>query len=189
MASSVLAALAAGSPRDFYHNAAELVSTTPLGAHFNALFTAAAPFLLRVPALDGAAASLNEVASLGSDAVARMLVAMALAYPLGAVQPWLPGAALRHLWSLAVGVYFVQYVFGVGYLHVLLPAAAVYVLLAVMRAVGVLAGSRHAVAAIAAFAYLIFRNLARLVRVRRGERARARARTRARARPHMQAAC
>jgi hypothetical protein len=160
MAASALAVFERVPP--LYRALQAYLAATPLNAGFESLFTAAAPLLARldVPALHAPVAFLEPL--VGSTSVAAMFVMFALAYPLGAVQPWLPGAALRHAWSAAWGFFFVQFVFGTGVLHVLLPAALVYVMLAVTRAVGALRGVRHLVAAFLIFVYLIFRNLARL---------------------------
>ena len=113
------------------------------------------------PSLIVAARSFNEAASLGDDRVARMLLSMALSYPLGLLTPYLPGSSLRHLWCLLVGVLLVQFVFGLGWVHLLFPSASVYFLLAVFRATGLARNYRHWIAALFSFAYLIYRHLSR----------------------------
>lgn len=112
------------------------------------------------PLID-AANQINSLASLGDERTARMLLSMVLAYPLGIITPSLPGASLRHLWSLLVGVLLVQFVFGVGWLHLFFPSAAVYLVLGFCRVTGLARHSRHVIAAILSFAYLIFRHLSR----------------------------
>ena len=143
-----------------YNVASTTAYGSPLGTSFRALFTAAAPFVVRVPALETVAELLEKGASL-HPTVSRMLVSMALAYPLGAVMPSLPRGTIRHLWTAVTGIILVQFVLGVDWLHVALPAAIVYVVMAVLRAGNLLRGHRHAIAAFIAFGYLIFRHLAR----------------------------
>jgi hypothetical protein len=113
------------------------------------------------PKLEAAADALNAGASLGDFKVARMLLCLFLAYPLGLLTPYLPSAHLRHLWCLIMGVLSVQCVFGAGWLHLMLPATAVYVATAFFRATGLLRGQGHWVAAVISFAYLIYRHLSR----------------------------
>ena len=121
-------------------------------------------FYTQVPlfsALEGYADVLNSAASLGDIKVARMLLCLALAYPLGVLTPYFPHSSLRHLWCLIMGVLCVQCVFGVGWLHLLIPSSAVYAVSWLFRATGVLPGLGHWVAAVISFSYLIFRHLSR----------------------------
>ena len=113
------------------------------------------------PAMASAGDYLNSAASLGDVKVARMMLCLFLAFPLALVTPSLPRAWLRHLWCLVLGVFFVQCVFGVGWLHLLLPSTAVYCTALFFRATGLLPGLGHWVAAFISFSYLLFRHLSR----------------------------
>ena len=105
--------------------------------------------------------SLHGDALVGSNRVSRMLLCVLLSYPLGALTPNLPHALLRHLYCLVLGVLSVQCVFGAGWLHLLLPSAAVYLVTWFCRATGALPGQGHWVAALVSFSYLIYRHLSR----------------------------
>lgn len=133
----------------------------PLASTYAQVFSAAAPYVLSVPALVDAGNALNAAAGNPGVSVARVLLSMLLAYPAGLVSPWLPAATLRHAWSFGVGVVLVQFVFGVGYLHLLLPSLAVYLLLAVSHTTGLFRGVVHWLCAALAFAYLMFRHASR----------------------------
>ena len=117
------------------------------------------------PPLEALAASINGALSLedGQDKVARMLLCMMLSYPLALPLALLPFAHLRHAYAAATGILFVQFVFGLGWVHLLLPSAAVYLATAALRAAGAVGpGSLgHWVAALLSFSYLIFRHLSR----------------------------
>jgi len=117
--------------------------------------------LVVIPQLEEIAKILNESASLGDDRTARMLLSMVLCYPLGLLTSYFPSSSLRHLWSLLVGVVLVQFVFGVGWVHLLIPSAGVYAILALCRATGLAKQYRHWIASLFSFSYLVHRHLSR----------------------------
>lgn len=58
----------------------------------------------------------------------RLLIALFGAIPLGQIMKVLPGATLKHIFSVFWGIFFCFYVVGWGFLHVLASALIVYVL-------------------------------------------------------------
>ncbi len=77
------------------------------------------------------------------------------AYPAGLVTPFLPFVPLRHLWTALSGVVAVHFAFKAAWLHLLLPAAVCYVILAGTRGIRALDGWRHLLSAALSFGYLV----------------------------------
>lgn len=91
---------------------------------------AEASTFMRVPALE---AVVDDFAlSVGQPGpTVRYLLVLLLAYPLGLVFACLPRPVLKHAFSLVVGVFLTQFVFGVEWIHPLIHSLVAYILLAV----------------------------------------------------------
>ena len=87
------------------------------------------------PALEGVATQVAGALAMG-DSVARFLLCLFLAYPFSAPLALPLPAFARHLYCGGVGILFAQFAFGVGWVHLLLPSVAVYVVVAALRATG-----------------------------------------------------
>lgn len=99
----------------------------------------------------------------GLDAeVVRLAIALYLAFPIAALNTWLPRGVPRHLYALLSGIFVYQYVFGVRYLHAAAVALVCYAIQALTLPIRSLDGWRHWLSAIVAFASLTIRHLTRL---------------------------
>lgn len=89
---------------------------------------AEASTFMRVPALEAVVDDL--ASSVGQPGpTVRYLLVLLLAYPLGLVFACLPRPALKHAFSLVVGVFLTQFVFGVEWIHPVIHSLVAYVLL------------------------------------------------------------
>lgn len=125
------------------------------------LFTEWSPYVdrtvyLKVPGLDQALTPLSE--SLGFElGMLKYVLAMFLAYPLAGILSLLPGAHLKHLFSLLVGLWYAQEIFGGQWIHSFASALVSYLIV-------VLAPRKHIASLTFAFT-MAYMSLSHLYRV------------------------
>lgn len=115
---------------------------------FDTLEGFAAPFTLTMPFLDSLVEDLEAQSGLHRDKLKYVLCLIA-AYPLGFLFSLMSNPTVKHVFSLSVGFYLAQWVFGAAWIHSFVTSIVVYAFLALSKRWMAINGYRH-------FAVLIF---------------------------------
>uniref|UniRef100_A0A7S1CCL7 Lysophospholipid acyltransferase n=1 Tax=Bicosoecida sp. CB-2014 TaxID=1486930 RepID=A0A7S1CCL7_9STRA len=128
---------------------------------FKGMEKSATNFTINFHNLDGYVQALADVVGFAADEL-KYLLCMVLGYPLGLIY-----ARLRrddkHLFSLAMGLFIAQFVFGTMWVHSFITSTVVYLFLYFTKDIRALDGSRHFIVLGFCMSYMSFSHIFRVV--------------------------